>query len=233
MLLYGYLILSVGQDSWMECLIRSRCIPYCRCAQLPSCTVQYFSQCVLPCDRFLRAHDILDHKGFLESKGQENGHCQWNAPKYPIFKVLRLGWVRLLTVSDLSLKPSAEYQWSLKGQMARETELKWRVKENIVDTVISFVWLSSFWFTLSTAAFSTAAYYRTWLPSATALTSFTCYTLISGQPLTVSKAFTSIALFSQLQHPMVQLPGQFFAMLHGTSLMYSVGLYLTAHVCFI
>ncbi|KAF8808123.1 pleiotropic drug resistance ABC transporter [Phlegmacium glaucopus] len=87
-----------------------------------------------------------------------------------------------------------EYQWSRKAQAARETELKWRVKENIVDTLISFIWI--------------------WMPSATALTSFLCYTLIAGQRLTVSKAFTSIALFSQLQSPMVALPGQFFAMLH-------------------
>jgi hypothetical protein len=48
--------------------------------------------------------------------------------------------------------------------------------------------------------------------------------LIFGQRLTVSKAFTSIALFSQLQNPMIQLPGQFFAMLHGTDLMPSVGI---------
>lgn len=54
------------------------------------------------------------------------------------------------------------------------------------------------------------------MPSATALTSFLCYTLVAGERLTVSKAFTSIALFNQLQTPMVALPGQVFAMLHGT-----------------
>lgn len=53
------------------------------------------------------------------------------------------------------------------------------------------------------------------MPSATALTSFLCYTLIDGQKLTVAKAFTSIALFTQLQAPMAALPNQFFAMLHG------------------
>lgn len=53
------------------------------------------------------------------------------------------------------------------------------------------------------------------MPSATALISFLCYTLIAGERLTVSKAFTSIALFSQLQTPMVALPGQVFAMLQG------------------
>ncbi|KAJ7109921.1 P-loop containing nucleoside triphosphate hydrolase protein [Mycena epipterygia] len=87
-----------------------------------------------------------------------------------------------------------EYHWSDTASKARETELSWRVKENTVDTIISFIW--------------------TWIPSATALTSFLCYTLIAGQRLTVSKAFTSLALFSQLQEPMTALPGQFFAMLH-------------------
>ena len=65
---------------------------------------------------------------------------------------------------------------------------------------------------------STAAYYRIWVPSATALTSFLCYTLISGQRLTVSKAFASIALFSQLNGPLGRLPEQLFAILNGTSL---------------
>ncbi|KDR85730.1 hypothetical protein GALMADRAFT_84830 [Galerina marginata CBS 339.88] len=87
-----------------------------------------------------------------------------------------------------------EYQWSRKAQSMRETELKWRVKGNIVDTAINFIWV--------------------WMPSATALISFLCYTLIAGERLTVSKAFTSIALFAQLQTPMVALPGQVFAMLH-------------------
>ncbi|KAJ7786610.1 pleiotropic drug resistance ABC transporter [Mycena metata] len=87
-----------------------------------------------------------------------------------------------------------EYHWSSTASTARETELGWRVKENTVDTIISFIW--------------------TWIPSATALTSFFCYTLIAGQRLTVSKAFTSLALFTQLQEPMTALPGQFFAMLH-------------------
>jgi hypothetical protein len=53
------------------------------------------------------------------------------------------------------------------------------------------------------------------MPSATALSSFLCYTLIDGQRLTVAKAFTAISLFTQLQEPMTSLPGQFFAMLHG------------------
>ncbi|KAL0951622.1 hypothetical protein HGRIS_008303 [Hohenbuehelia grisea] len=87
-----------------------------------------------------------------------------------------------------------ENQWSRRAQGARETELKWRVKENVIDTFISFIW--------------------TWIPSATALVSFMCYTLIAGEKLTISKAFTSIALFSSIQEPMTALPGQFFALLH-------------------
>jgi hypothetical protein len=53
------------------------------------------------------------------------------------------------------------------------------------------------------------------VPSATALAAFTCYTVIAKQQLTVDKAFTAVALFSQLQGPMTDLPGQIFAMLHG------------------
>ena len=56
---------------------------------------------------------------------------------------------------------------------------------------------------------------RTWIPSATALSTFLCYTLVAGEKLSVSKAFTSIALFSYLQGPMTALPGQVFALLHG------------------
>lgn len=58
---------------------------------------------------------------------------------------------------------------------------------------------------------------RTWIPSATALSTFLCYTLLAGEKLTVSKAFTAIALFSYLQEPMTALPGQVFALLHGTN----------------
>ena len=93
-----------------------------------------------------------------------------------------------------------------------------RLKENIGDTVISFIWLNVFSFTPCCMVLSTAAYYRIGLPSATALTSFLRYNLISGQRLTVSKAFTSISLFSKLQTLMTMLPKQLFAFLHGTSL---------------
>lgn len=59
------------------------------------------------------------------------------------------------------------------------------------------------------------AFIFTWIPSATALFAFLCYTLIAGERLTVSKAFTSIALFTQLQGPMSALPLQIFAWLYG------------------
>ncbi|KAH7930921.1 pleiotropic drug resistance ABC transporter [Leucogyrophana mollusca] len=87
-----------------------------------------------------------------------------------------------------------ENQWASAARQSREVELSWRVKENIVDTAISFIW--------------------TWIPSATALATFSWYTLYEGEQLTVSTAFTAVALFSQLQEPMSALPGQFFAMLH-------------------
>lgn len=55
------------------------------------------------------------------------------------------------------------------------------------------------------------------MPSATALSTFLCYTLLAGEKLSVSKAFTAIALFSYLQEPMAALPGQLLALLNGMS----------------
>lgn len=60
------------------------------------------------------------------------------------------------------------------------------------------------------------------MPSATALTCFLCYTLVAGEKLTVSKAFTSLALFSALQGPMVSLPGQIFAITEGEATVLSI-----------
>ncbi|KAJ8702162.1 hypothetical protein PTI98_000902 [Pleurotus ostreatus] len=87
-----------------------------------------------------------------------------------------------------------ENHWSAKAERARETELMWRVRSYVLNTLIIFIWI--------------------WIPSATALVSFLCYTLIAGQPLTVSKAFTSIALFSQLQGAMMAVPSEIMAMLN-------------------
>ncbi|KAF9644674.1 pleiotropic drug resistance ABC transporter [Thelephora ganbajun] len=84
--------------------------------------------------------------------------------------------------------------WESKVTDAREDELKWRVRENVIATLTGFIW--------------------TWMPSATALSTFLCYTLLAGEKLSVSKAFTAIALFSYLQEPMTALPGQIFALLH-------------------
>ncbi|KAJ3988444.1 P-loop containing nucleoside triphosphate hydrolase protein [Lentinula detonsa] len=99
-----------------------------------------------------------------------------------------------------------ENHWGHKTADRRENELSWRVKENVVDTAISFIW--------------------TWMPSATALVSFLSYTLIARERLTVSTAFTAIALFTQLQEPMTALPGQFFAMLHAYVSMQRIERYL-------
>lgn len=78
-----------------------------------------------------------------------------------------------------------------------------------MDVVISFVW--------------------NWMPSGTALATFVCYTVVAGKPLTVATAFTAIALFSYLQRPMLELPDQVLAMLHGMygCLTSSYGTWLT------
>ncbi|CAE6506129.1 unnamed protein product [Rhizoctonia solani] len=87
-----------------------------------------------------------------------------------------------------------ESRWSAQVKHARAVELAWRVQENICSVLIAFIW--------------------TWVPSAVILVAFTSYTLLAKEPLTVSRAFTAIELFSQLQGPMSQLPQQIFALLH-------------------
>ncbi|TFK93706.1 P-loop containing nucleoside triphosphate hydrolase protein [Polyporus arcularius HHB13444] len=87
-----------------------------------------------------------------------------------------------------------EFRWSERVQQARENELRWRVKSNVVDVLIGFIW--------------------SWMPSATALVTFVCYTVVAKERLTVAVAFTAIALFSYLQGPMMELPEQVRAMLH-------------------
>ena len=96
---------------------------------------------------------------------------------------------------EFNLFCALEFRWSERVRKTRESELKWRVKANIVDTFISFMW--------------------NWMPSATALATFVCYTVVAREQLTVATAFTAIALFSHLQGPMVEFPDQVFAMLHG------------------
>ncbi|KAJ3575801.1 hypothetical protein NP233_g845 [Leucocoprinus birnbaumii] len=86
-----------------------------------------------------------------------------------------------------------ENHWSSRAQTARNIELGWRIRAYIVEAIVGFIWI--------------------WIPSATALVAFLCYTLIEGQKLTVSKAFTALSLFSYLQGPMAALPGQIEAFL--------------------
>ncbi|KAF8609489.1 P-loop containing nucleoside triphosphate hydrolase protein [Ceratobasidium sp. AG-I] len=87
-----------------------------------------------------------------------------------------------------------ETRWASEVKQARAVELAWRVQENICSVLIAFIW--------------------TWVPSAVVLVAFTSYTLLAKEPLTVSRAFTAIEVFSQLQGPMAQLPQQIFALLH-------------------
>lgn len=45
----------------------------------------------------------------------------------------------MLSVTHIVL----EYSWERKGREAREAELAWRVKRNIVDVAISFIWYAT------------------------------------------------------------------------------------------
>ncbi|KAG8905564.1 hypothetical protein FRB99_008669 [Tulasnella sp. 403] len=87
-----------------------------------------------------------------------------------------------------------ESQWMNRVRKVRNQELGIRVKQNFVDILITFIW--------------------NWIPIAVVLVSFLCYTMIAKEELTVSKAFTSIEVFSQLEGPMTELPDQIFALLH-------------------
>lgn len=81
-----------------------------------------------------------------------------------------------------------ENLWARRVEEARRLELKLRVKQMILSTVISFIWI--------------------WVPTAILLVSFWSLTSLFGRPLTVSIAFTSISLFSQLQGALRALPNQ-------------------------
>jgi hypothetical protein len=59
------------------------------------------------------------------------------------------------------------------------------------------------------------AFLWTFTPTAVLLISFWAFTSVFHQPLTVSIAFTSISLFTQLQWALQDLPSQITAWLRG------------------
>ncbi|KAH9820759.1 P-loop containing nucleoside triphosphate hydrolase protein [Melampsora americana] len=85
-------------------------------------------------------------------------------------------------------RSNAKYLWAGRVEEARRLELKLRVKQMLLSTVISFIWI--------------------WVPTAILLVSFWSLTTLFGRPLTVSIAFTSISLFAQLQGALRALPNQ-------------------------
>jgi len=123
------------------------------------------------------------------------------------------GWGRFfhLLYCPVLLLICPENYWSSRAQGARSDELLWRIRAYVIEVVVGFIWSDIF--TLPRNQLE--PHYRIWIPSATALVAFLCYTLIEGQKLTVSKAFTALALFSYLQGPMATLPGQIQALLTG------------------
>ncbi|KAI9600531.1 hypothetical protein H4Q26_000315 [Puccinia striiformis f. sp. tritici PST-130] len=81
-----------------------------------------------------------------------------------------------------------ENMWETKVQSSRQLELSLRVKQMILSAIISFIWI--------------------FVPTAVLLISFWAFTSVFNQPLTVSIAFTSISLFTQLQWALQELPNQ-------------------------
>ncbi|PLW40557.1 hypothetical protein PCANC_16781 [Puccinia coronata f. sp. avenae] len=86
-----------------------------------------------------------------------------------------------------------ENKWKSKVHSSRQTELSLRVKQMILSGCIAFLW--------------------TFTPTAVLLISFWAFTSVFHQPLTVSIAFTSISLFTQLQWALQDLPSQITAWL--------------------
>ncbi|WAQ92564.1 hypothetical protein PtA15_17A45 [Puccinia triticina] len=86
-----------------------------------------------------------------------------------------------------------ENKWESKVQSSRELELSLRIKQMILSAIISFIWI--------------------FVPTAVLLISFWAFTSVFHQPLTVSIAFTSISLFTQLQWALQELPNQITAWL--------------------
>ncbi|KDQ16441.1 hypothetical protein BOTBODRAFT_186495 [Botryobasidium botryosum FD-172 SS1] len=78
-----------------------------------------------------------------------------------------------------------EEKWIKRVQGLRETELKWVLKDRINDVMFSFLWACA--------------------PVMVSIIGLLTYTL-SGNVLTVSKAFTAVALFSMLRIPLNNLP---------------------------
>jgi len=78
-----------------------------------------------------------------------------------------------------------EGKWIDRTLTAREKELAWVVKERFNDTFFGLMWML--------------------VPNFVSVTSFIAY-IYSGHSLTVPVAFTAIALFQMLQHPLNVIP---------------------------
>ena len=86
---------------------------------------------------------VLDYSPIVEGEGQEDEFGQWTFSKYPIPQVLWMGWgscFRAIYFDIVIDEHCSETRWSERVRESRETELTWRVKANIVDIVMSFIW---------------------------------------------------------------------------------------------
>ncbi|KAG8878137.1 hypothetical protein FRB98_006383 [Tulasnella sp. 332] len=79
-----------------------------------------------------------------------------------------------------------EEQWIKRVQEARAVELSWLLKDRVNSVLFGLVWSLS--------------------PTCVAVIAFATYVLVTGQQLTISTAFTSIALFNMLRMPLNVIP---------------------------
>ena len=54
-----------------------------------------------------------------------------------------MGYVFLSCNESIEQGIFAENKWAQKARNSRETELKWQVKENVIITIVSFIWYLS------------------------------------------------------------------------------------------
>ncbi|CAK5270991.1 unnamed protein product [Mycena citricolor] len=99
----------------------------------------------------------------------------------------RMGLVSELVAAIKFVKFFAwETKWTAKVMAAREAELKWLAKLRLNSIMFTALFIS--------------------VPISLSVASFCCYILL-GNELTVSKAFTAIALFGMIRQPISTFPG--------------------------
>ncbi len=129
------------QRHGLGCLVWSGRHLGCICAQLSACEIQYLGACLMSSTS--NAHPLVQiTRSSWKAKDARMGIVNELLQNIRFLKFY--GWGEGHRVQPPSSADSIlESHWSRQTEHARETELKWRVKENVVATMISFIWCAS------------------------------------------------------------------------------------------